>query len=201
MVFIYQNSLGPAQNEFIRTFGIIPQKFLQSGDGNPLYFVMNLGPLFSSVFIHGGFFHILGNMWFLWIFGDNVEDRMGHGGFLLFYLLCGVAASLGHIFLNPDSMVPTIGASGAIAGVMGAYFVSYPRARILTLIPIFIFIHITEISAFFFLGIWFLIQFFYGTVSVGAGEQAGGVAWFAHLGGFLAGVVLVFFFTGFRKKN
>src|SRR5690606_5683097 len=127
----------------------------------------------------GGWLHLLGNMWFLYIFGDNVEDRLGHVGYLLFYLGAGVIASGVHLVTNSSSMIPTVGASGAIAGVMGGYFVLYPHSRVLTLVPIFIFIHIMVIPAPVFLGIWFLLQFFQGTFSLGA-VQAGGVAWWAH---------------------
>jgi len=146
--------------------------------------------LLTCIFLHGGWLHFLGNMWFLHIFGDNVEDRIGHLGYLLFYLGCGVAASATHLFTNADSTVPTIGASGAIAGVMGGYMVLYPHARVLTLVPIFIFIEIMVLPAYVFLGIWFLLQFFQGTLAV-AGTEASGVAWWAHIGGFAAGLLAV----------
>ena len=148
------------------------------------------------MFLHGGWMHLIGNMWFLWIFGDNVEDVMGHGKFLLFYLLCGVAAGLTHVVLNPDSHIPTIGASGAIAGVMGAYLVKFPHARILTLVPIFFFLTTFELPAAFVLLYWFVIQFFSGVGSVAySSSSQGGTAWFAHVGGFLAGIVLVWVFA------
>lgn len=146
--------------------------------------------LLTCVFLHGGWLHLLGNMWFLHIFGDNVEDRLGHVGYLLFYLAAGVTASAVHLVTNSASTIPTVGASGAIAGVMGGYFVLYPHARVLTLVPIFIFIQIMVIPAPVFLGIWFLLQFFQGTFSLGS-VQTGGVAWWAHIGGFVAGVVSV----------
>ena len=141
--------------------------------------------LLTCVFLHGGWMHIIGNLWFLHIFGDNVEDRMGHGGYLLFYLASGVAASAVHLLSDPSSAVPTIGASGAIAGVMGAYMFLYPHSRVLTIIPIFIIIQIVTIPAPLFLGIWFLIQLLQGS-------QAGatGVAWWAHIGGFVAGALV-----------
>jgi membrane associated rhomboid family serine protease len=142
--------------------------------------------LLTCIFLHGGWMHFLGNMWFLHIFGDNVEDRFGHGGYLLFYLGSGVAASAAHLALNADSTMPTIGASGAIAGVMGAYLWLYPRANVLTLVPIFVFIQIFVIPAPVFLVIWFLLQFFQGAFAITAG-QSGGVAWWAHIGGFAAG--------------
>ena len=137
--------------------------------------------------------HAIGNMWYLWIFGDNVEDRMGRGRFVLFYLLCGLGAGLSHAYLNADSRVPTIGASGAIAGVMGAYIVLYPHSRVLTLVPIFIFIQFFEIPAVFFLGFWVILQFLQGTASL-MSDASGGVAWWAHLGGFVFGAILVFVF-------
>jgi hypothetical protein len=137
------------------------------------------------MFLHGGFLHLLGNMWFLYIFGDNVEDRLGPSRFLAFYILSGMAAALIHLVTNWHSPLPTIGASGAIAGVMGAYFLLFPRARVLTMVPIFFFPLLFELPAIFFLGYWVLIQFFYASVS---GGQAGGVAWWAHIGGFIFGL-------------
>jgi len=145
--------------------------------------------LFTCIFLHGGWMHFLGNMWFLHIFGDNVEDRFGHFGYLLLYLGCGVAASLAHLAFNSTSTMPTIGASGAIAGVMGAYLWLYPRANVLTLVPIIFFFQIMVIPAPVFLVIWFVLQFFEGAFSVTAG-QAGGVAWWAHVGGFAAGFLV-----------
>ena len=142
--------------------------------------------LITCVFLHGGWMHFLGNMWFLHIFGDNVEDRFGHFGYLVFYLGCGAAASFSHLLLNANSIAPTIGASGAIAGVMGAYLLLYPRGRVLSLIPIIVFIEIVVLPAPVFLGVWFVIQLFYGTFASGAT----GVAWWAHIGGFAAGYVI-----------
>lgn len=145
--------------------------------------------MLTCVFLHGGWMHFLGNMWFLHIFGDNVEDRFGHVGYALFYLFCGVAASFMHFVVGPTSDVPTIGASGAIAGVMGAYFVWYRHARVHALVPLGFFLYFAELPAPFFLGFWFLIQFFQGTISIMA-MQSTGVAWWAHIGGFVAGVLL-----------
>jgi hypothetical protein len=150
------------------------------------------------MFLHGGFLHLLGNMWFLYIFGDNVEDRMGPFRFFVFYLLSGIAAALIHLMSNWDSQLPTIGASGAIAGVMGAYFLLYPRARVLTMVPIFLFPFFFEIPAFFFLGYWVLIQLLYGTFSHGL---AGGVAWWAHVGGFIFGLAAVKLFEVLPKTG
>jgi hypothetical protein len=146
--------------------------------------------LLTCVFLHGGWLHFLGNMWFLWVFGDNVEDRLGHGGYLLFYLGAGVAASAAHLVANPASPIPTIGASGAVAGVMGAYLLLYPRARVLAAIPIFFFLHLMVVPAPLFLGVWFLLQLFQGVASV-SGSVARGVAWWAHIGGFAAGAAVV----------
>jgi hypothetical protein len=147
--------------------------------------------LLTCMFLHGGWLHFLGNMWTLYIFGDNVEDRLGKLGYLIFYLLSGVAASLVHYWSEPQSTVPTIGASGAIAGVMGAYFLLYPRAMVLTLVPIFFFIEILVLPAQVFLGLWFLLQFFQGLIPVGS-TASGGVAWWAHIGGFAAGAAIVY---------
>jgi membrane associated rhomboid family serine protease len=145
--------------------------------------------LLTCIFLHGGWMHFLGNMWFLHIFGDNVEDRFGHFGYLIFYLACGVAASFSHLMLNATSTMPTIGASGAIAGVMGAYLYLYPRANVLTLVPIVFFLQMLVIPAPVFLVIWFVLQFFQGTMSITAAES-GGVAWWAHIGGFAVGFVV-----------
>jgi membrane associated rhomboid family serine protease len=148
--------------------------------------------LLTCTFLHGGWMHFLGNMWFLHIFGDNVEDRFGHGGYFLFYLGAGVAASVAHLASDPSSTMPTIGASGAIAGVMGAYMLLYPHAKVLAALPIFIFVQMFVVPAPLFLGIWFLMQFFEGAFSVTDG-QAGGVAWWAHIGGFIVGAVVAWF--------
>jgi hypothetical protein len=142
--------------------------------------------LVTCIFLHGGWMHFLGNMWFLHIFGDNVEDRFGHWGYFLFYVACGAAASLVHLISGPSSTIPTIGASGAIAGVMGAYFLWYPRALIKAAVPVLVFVQIMVLPAALFLGVWFAIQFFQGAASV-LSTQAGGVAWWAHVGGFAAG--------------
>jgi membrane associated rhomboid family serine protease len=154
--------------------------------------------LLTCVFLHGGWMHFFGNMWFLWIFGDNVEDRYGHLGYLTFYLFCGVAASATHFAASPTSTVPTIGASGAIAGVMGAYMLLYPRARVLTLVPLIVFLQVISVPAPLFLGIWFLLQFYQGAVA-GASAGAAGVAWWAHIGGFVAGLVVTWLLGSNRK--
>ncbi len=159
--------------------------------------------LFTSMFMHGGWLHLVGNMWFLWIFGNNIEDSMGHLRFVLFYLLTGLAASGAHIFSMPESPIPTVGASGAISGVMGAYLLLYPRIRIRTLFIIVVFIRIFRIPAWLVLGEWFLLQLWQGMADPGAG---GGVAFWAHIGGFVAGLVLIKLFenpelVGAKKAN
>jgi len=146
--------------------------------------------LLTCIFLHGGWMHFLGNMWFLWIFGDNVEDRLGHLGFAVFYVGCGVAASAAHLLVNQDSGIPTIGASGAIAGVMGAYMYFYPKAKVLALVPIVYFLQMLVLPAPLFLGIWLLLQLFQGVASVAT--SAGGVAWWAHIGGFAVGFAVAF---------
>src|SRR5215204_5776550 len=174
--FLYQLSLGGGINNFVLTYGLVPAYF-------------SWVSVVTSMFLHGGFLHVAGNMLYLWIFGDNVEDRMGHGRFLAFYLLCGIAAALGQTLTVPHSQIPMVGASGAIAGVMGAYFVLYPHSRIVTLLP-FIVIQVIEVPAILFLGIWFLMQFMSGIGSIAdtaGGARAGGIAFWAHVAGFAAG--------------
>jgi membrane associated rhomboid family serine protease len=157
---------------------------------------------FTSMFLHGGWLHLIGNMWTLWIFGDNVEDRLGRAKYLALYLAGGVAAALMHIFTNAGSMVPTIGASGAIAAVMGAYFRFYPHARVETLIPPLVFGPIFRFPAVIFLGWWFLLQFFNGAMSLGArNEGFSGIAWWAHVGGFLFGFVICLFASSQRRPG
>jgi len=190
LAFLYQLSLPErAQEQLILVYGIVPARFTHPSWASSVGFPPeSVWPFFTSQFLHGGFFHILANMWTLWIFGDNVEDRMGPLRYLAFYLLCGAVAGVLLWMSNPDSQVPTIGASGAIAAVLGAYLRLYPRARIVTMIPIFIIPFFFELPAFFFLGFWFLTQLLNGTFSVGS-TAAQGVAWWAHVGGFLAGLV------------
>jgi len=177
---------GPRElNRFLYVYGVVPGDF-------------HAATLVTSMFLHGSWSHIIGNMWFLWIFGDNVEDRCGHGRFVVFYLLCGFAAGAGQILMNASSMVPTIGASGAIAGVMGAYFVLYPHSRVLTFIP-FPFFDVVEVPAIVLLGFWFLMQLFNaGAVAAASGAGGGGVAFAAHVVGFVAGVAGIFLF---RKRE
>ena len=187
LIFVLQIQIGFNNEVFFYSYGLVPAKYTvpemarHFSTGNQFF------SIFSYMFLHGGFLHFIGNMWFLYIFGDNVEDHFGALRFLGFYLICGIISGLFHFILNPVSMVPTIGASGAIAGVMGAYFLLYPKSRILTIIPIIIFPWFVEIPAFIFLGIWFFIQFINA-----AGSSAGsGIAWWAHIGGFVAGLAMV----------
>jgi membrane associated rhomboid family serine protease len=148
------------------------------------------------MFLHGGWLHIISNLWALYIFGDNVEDRMGPVGYLVFYLLCGLAAGLAQVVLTPDQSIPGIGASGAIAGVLAAYLVLFPRSRVITLILLFFFITFAEIPAVLYLGFWFLVQFLSGLMTLGASQNVGGIAYWAHIGGFLSGLLLVYLFAG-----
>lgn len=176
-----------ALEQIIFTWGVVPARI-------NLAMPSEWFTLLSSMFLHGGWMHLIGNMWFLWIFGDNVEDRLGHARFLIFYLVAGIAAALTQVWFSAQSQLPLVGASGAIAGVLGAYFVYYPTARVLTLIPLGFFSEMIEVPAFFFLGIWFLMQAFSGTlalsVAVETQREVGGVAWWAHAGGFLGGIII-----------
>jgi len=190
LMFLYQLSLGPRVGErFIFTFGMVPARIEWALTGTKVTLEAAFLPLLTSLFLHSGWLHLIGNMWFLWIFGDNVEDRFGHLQYLLFYLVCGVGAGLAHIFFNFDSRIPAVGASGAISGVLGAYVVLFPRTRILTLIPLLIFFFTVELPAVILLGYWFLIQALSGLGSLGI-ETTGGVAWWAHVGGFVLGMAL-----------
>jgi membrane associated rhomboid family serine protease len=167
---------------FLQQYGVVPAD-------------LRATTLITSMFLHGSWLHIIGNMWYLWIFGDNVEDRVGHGRFIVFYLLCGIAAALGQVAIDPTSTLPTIGASGAIAGVMGAYFVLYPRSRVLTLVPLIIIWEVIEVPTVVLLGFWFLMQLFSaGAIATTASTQGGGVAFAAHVVGFLTGMVAIFVF-------
>ena len=180
LVFLYMFLLDPyTQNDFIRAYALVPAR-------------LNLSALVTSMFLHGGWMHLIGNMWFLWIYGDNVEDVLGHGKYLLFYVICGVIAALAQFAIGPYSRVPILGASGAIAGVMGAYLIKFPHSRIVTLIPIFFFFTTVEIPAVLILAYWFLLQFLSGVGSIGYSQVSqGGVAFFAHIGGFIAGMILI----------
>jgi membrane associated rhomboid family serine protease len=178
IAFLFELTLSEQDLQLlVQSFGVVPAHFSWMS-------------VLTSMFLHGGWLHFLGNMLYLWIFGDNVEDRLGHGLYVVFYVFCGAAAALGQAAIQPYSLVPMIGASGAIAGVMGAYFVLYPQSRVLTAVIIIFYLDIIEIPAIFFLGIWFLMQFFSGVGSLGADAAAGGVAFGAHVVGFIAGALL-----------
>jgi len=193
LVFLYELGLSPWElADFFRTFGVVPARLL--GPDPPYY------TLVTSMFLHGGWLHLLGNLLYLWIFGNNVEDVMGHGRFAVFYLLCGLAAAAVQVAFSPASTVPMVGASGAIAGVLGAYLVLFPRARILALVPMGFFTQLAEVPAVLFLPLWFVLQLLYGIASLGAPTQGGGVAFWAHVGGFVAGVVLVRGFVPRRRR-
>ena len=183
-IFLFQffgigNNPDLARN-FVYTFGFIPSEF-------------NFLTLFSSMFLHGGLFHILGNMWFFYIFGDNVESILGHSKFLLFYLACGVGAGLSQFFMDPTSTIPMVGASGAIAGILGAYMIRFPKARVHVFVFIFIFFTTIQVPAQIVLGLWFLMQLSSGFGSLGI-DTTGGVAWFAHVGGFIFGILTLNYF-------
>jgi membrane associated rhomboid family serine protease len=180
LIFLYEASLDPyTQNAFMDRYGLVPVHF-------------HVSAIFTSMFMHAGWLHVLGNMWFLWIFGDNIEDILGHEKYLGFYLACGVVAALSQVFFNVDSRVPMVGASGAIAGVMGAYLVKFPQSQIKTLVFLFIFITFIDVPAWLMLIYWFAVQFFSGIGSLGDSTVSqGGTAFFAHVGGFLTGIVLI----------
>ena len=209
LVFLFQLSLDRrSQKTFVFTFGLIPGHLTDvliapltgahaHSHGMPIG--LALLPVLTSMFIHAGWFHLIFNMWFLWIFGRNIEDALGHFGYLVFYLACGVAAAVAQTLSNPGSLIPTVGASGAIAGVMGGYFLLYPRARVLMLVPFF-FIFFLWLPAWAVLGYWFVLQFLSGVGTSLVGADRGGVAFWAHVGGFLAGVLLVGLFPSRTRR-
>jgi membrane associated rhomboid family serine protease len=189
LVYLYQVSLGPAEARFIASFAAVPAEWFQPGTavGDP-----GVPPsltVLTAMFLHGSLMHLGGNMLYLWIFGNNIEDVMGHGRFILFYVLCGVAAMFGHAFTAPESTVPMIGASGAISGVLGAYLLLFPQVRVLVLIPLGFFTRMVHVPAVVVLGFWIVMQIINGAFSWGG--LGGGVAWFAHIGGFAAGFALI----------
>jgi membrane associated rhomboid family serine protease len=185
LAWLFELSLGDSLPLFLQIYGVVPADFRAL-------------TLITSMFLHGSWMHVIGNMWYLWIFGDNVEDRLGHGRFIVFYLLCGTLAALGQIATDPGSMLPTIGASGAIAGVMGAYFVLYPRSRVLTLIMLIIFWEVIELPAVVLLGFWFVMQLFSAGTIATASTGSGGVAFAAHVAGFVVGMIVGLVF---RKRQ
>jgi len=191
LAFLYELSLSPRKGQaLVYTFGLVPSHTQLLFARHGINFAQALLPMVTSMFLHGGWMHLLGNMLFLWVFGGAVEETLGHIQYFIFYFICGIGAAIAHTILNWGSTVPTIGASGAISGVMGAFIVLYPRARVTTLIPALLLFFTVRIPAVLMLGYWFLIQFFSGIASLGVGDQ-GGVAWWAHVGGFILGAVLV----------
>jgi membrane associated rhomboid family serine protease len=192
LVYVFQASLDPRSAElFARQFGVVPSHLGAFLAGSPKYpLAAIIIPFFTSMFLHAGWMHVLGNMWFLYIFGDNIEDYLGHFLYLLFYVLCGLIAMGTQVAMYPNSNLPTVGASGAIAGVLGAYFILYPRARVLTWFFVFVF----YVPAWIMLGYWFVLQFLAGAATLSMaprGRDVGGVAFWAHVGGFVAGLVMV----------
>lgn len=198
-VFYLQLSAGSGSMYLVDFYAFLPKQLFNLIH-HGIFTFEPIKRMFTSMFLHGSLFHLIGNMLYLYIFGDNVEDRLGHFAYILFYIFCGIVAAFFHYLFNPISSVPTLGASGAVAGVMGAYFIFFPKSRILTLIPIFIFFQFIEIPAVFFLLFWFIMQILYGSVSITTGLQ--NVAWWAHVGGFLTGAIIgliVVFFEKIRK--
>ncbi|GIV31205.1 MAG: rhomboid family intramembrane serine protease [Saprospiraceae bacterium] len=203
-VFFIQASLPPDEIEyFIRQWGLVPADF--SGVYGRPESIFDYYPFLTNMFLHGGIGHLIGNMWTLYIFGDNVEDRMGKFRYLVFYVLCGVIASYTHYVLNIESVIPAVGASGAISGVMGAYMLMFPHSRIIFVFPFFFLPYFFEISAFVYLALWFLGQLLSGTTMLFAGQDGPGIAFWAHIGGFVAGMGLFKFFDkgirGYRTAN
>ena len=197
VLFFIELAQGEGLNRFIFTYGLVPARYTIPSISTYFTFGQQIFSFISFMFIHGGFIHLLGNMWSLYIFGDNVEDKLGPLRYLLFYLLCGFASGISHLVINWHSQIPTIGASGAIAGVMGAYMILYPKSRILTLIPFFFFFPIVEIPAVFFLGIWFIFQF----LSAASTAGQSGIAWWAHIGGFIFGIIFLRLFLSFKESS
>ena len=191
LVFFFQLSLGPEVGQrFVFLYGMIPARVEIALAGGAVTLAQAATPLLTSIFLHGGFMHLLGNMWFLWVFGDNVEDRIGRARYLAFYLLTGVGAGIAHVLFNWGSPIPAVGARGAISGVLGAYAVLFPGSRVVTLVPLVVFYFLARVPAVVMIGYWFVIQFLSGVYSL-AGPQSGGVAWWAHIGGFVLGLALV----------
>ena len=193
LVFLWQTSLGPdLGQQMVFSLGVIPSVLLDRATLPPeLMAIPAELTVFTSMFMHGGFMHLGGNMLYLWIFGNNVEDSMGHFKFIVFYFLCGIAAVAGQILQNPDSQIPMIGASGAISGILGAYLLIYPKARVLVVLPLGFYPLLLRLPAVLVLGAWFVIQI---ASSLMSDPEAGGVAWYAHIGGFIAGMILIWFF-------
>jgi membrane associated rhomboid family serine protease len=193
LAFLNELRMGEQIEDFLGQYALVPARYTDERVTAHFSLFEQALPFLTSMFLHGGWIHLIGNMWILWIFGDNVEDRLGHGRYLALYLSGGFAAGLMHVFTNSDSQIPTIGASGAVAAVMGSYFRFYPHARVETVIPPLFFGPIFELPAVIFLGWWALLQFFNGSLSLAARGDAGGVAWWAHVGGFAFGMIVSLF--------
>src|SRR5437867_602420 len=191
--FPYEVQLGPALGNFLNRYALVPAEVTGSLQYGAVSLSDTVAPFFTSMFLHGGWLHLIMNMWFLWIFGDNVEDALGAFRYILFYLICGLGAAFTHFLLQPASPMPVLGASGAIAGVLGAYAVLFPGARVVTLVPVFFFLQIVELPALVVLGLWFVLQIVGGWFEFLTPMQAG-TAWWAHIGGFVAGLFLVLLF-------
>jgi membrane associated rhomboid family serine protease len=192
LVFLFQDSLSPYELEaFVREFALIPARYSEAfASGETDFAVTDFFPFFSMMFLHGGWLHLILNMWTLWLFGPTIEDRLGHGRYLAFYLVCGLAASVAHVFFNPTSIVPALGASGAIAGILGCYMRLFPTARVVVLVPILFIPLFFEVYAFVFIGLWFLVQVLQSIMAILLPAASGDVAWWAHVGGFIAGFAL-----------
>ncbi len=204
LIFLYEISLSPARlARFTDTFGLVPARLHLVHPALLLQNPVPLITLFTAMFLHGGWFHFLSNMWVLFIFGDNVEDRMGSVRYFLFYVIGGLVANLLQALVFPTSTIPAIGASGAIAGALGAYFLFFPTAKVLTLIPVFLIPWFIELPAIIFLGFWFISQLYSGLFSLGmpAGANVGGVAWWAHIGGFLFGLLFARLFASRPRSS
>src|SRR5436853_7247094 len=202
VVFLFELMMPqPTLAHFFHGFGIVPARFTHPDGASWVGFPINdFWPFLTSMFLHGGWLHIIGNMWMLWIFGDNVEDRMGPVRFLIFYLTCGALAGVTQLLINADSTVPSVGASGAIAGVLGAYVLLYPTARLVVMFPILFFPFFFEVPAVFYLGFWFFSQLFSGTLALTGPQHVGGIAWWAHVGGFVSGMLLCWLFVRRRRQ-
>ncbi|MBI4699127.1 MAG: rhomboid family intramembrane serine protease [Nitrospirae bacterium] len=199
LIFIYQLTSPAGLERLAFAYGAIPHNLLTSDLTNPVQPISPVMTVFTSMFMHGGFLHLAGNMLFLWIFGNNIEDKLGRIKFVIFYLLCGTAAAYSHALTGPSSMVPMIGASGAVSGILGAYILLFPHARVHTLVFLGFFIQVVRLPAIFVIGFWVLIQFANSLISQGV-ASSGGVAWFAHIGGFASGILTIKLFIGGKRR-
>jgi membrane associated rhomboid family serine protease len=203
VVFFFELGLSrDSLEQLFYLFGLVPKRFTDPDWAASIGFpIGTYWPILTHQFLHGGWLHIFANMWALWIFGDNVEDRMGPVRFTIFYLTCGTVAGLTQVLINPDSTLPSVGASGAIAGVFGAYVLFFPTARLVVLFPILFFPFFFEVPAVFYMAIWFSTQLFSGTLAVIGPGQVGGIAWWAHIGGFIGGMLLCWLFVGRDRRK